>query len=76
MTIDFSDYVGHNLIVRCEGDLYKYETSWLEYSNSMPFEDLPVEIRERVAVLLTAPVNVEIKGVGCRSTDYFILKDN
>ena len=73
--IDFSNTYVH--VVR-KGELCAYELAdgkYVTFSELIPFEDLPQEIQERVAILLTAPEDTVIKGVGWRGDNDFILRN-
>ena len=75
--IDFSKYGQKILFVVRKNGLYKYELLNQKGSKFVPFEDLPIEIQERVGILLTAPDDAEFKGVGYRmGTDEFYLRNH
>ena len=75
--IDFSKYTYKNLRVKREGNLYSYELLGGDLTKLMLFENLPLEIQERVGILLTAPDDAEFKGVGYRmGTDEFYLRNH
>lgn len=82
--IDFSKYRHESLYVfRNDDGFYQYAlprpmgdfSDPEPFENPVPFENLPQEIQERVAMLMTAPKGVNIKGVGCRLRRGFLLKD-
>ena len=62
--IDFSKYRKNTLLVTRKNGLYKYELPGYKFSKWVAFENIPLEIQERVGILLTAPIKTEIEGVG------------